>query len=66
MTALRNIIDTYNVIEKHNIQGWEAVNSCIIIVPDDEYNRLYNEVVNKEYVRNLRTHSQFAREHRYH
>lgn len=57
MTKLKCIIDTWNMIEKHNIHGWEQVNDHIIIIPDDEYERLITSVKNKEYIKNLKFNS---------
>lgn len=53
MIAMRNIIDTWNMIEKYNITGWKAV-GCTIFIPEDEYNRLLESVSNKPYIMNLR------------
>lgn len=53
MVAMRYIIDTWNMIEKYNIQGWKAV-GCTIFIPENEYNRLLESVLNKRYILNLR------------
>ena len=50
MTALKNIIDTWNMIEEYNIVGYEEVNSYTIAIPDSEYDRLLNSVKNKKYI----------------
>lgn len=49
---MRNIIDTWNMISKYNIKGW-VEDKCTIYVPANEYNRLMDSVVNKQYIRNI-------------
>lgn len=53
MKAMRNIIDTWNMIEKYNIKGYEVIDSCTILVPTNEYERLMNSVKNKQYIKNI-------------
>lgn len=53
MRAMRNIIDTWNMIEKYNIKGYEVIDSCTILVPATEYERLMNSVKNKQYIKNI-------------
>lgn len=53
MKAMRNIIDTWNMIEKYNIKGYEVIDSCTILVPTAEYNRLLASVANKCYIKNI-------------
>ena len=53
---LRNkveIIDTWNMIEKYNLQGWVEKDSTVILLPDSEYERLLASVKNRKYIRNL-------------
>lgn len=52
MKNLRNIIDTWNMIEKFGIVGY-VENSAAISIPEAEYNRLLAGVKNKAYIRNL-------------
>lgn len=52
MLKLREIIDTWNVIEKYNIKGWKQGRG-IIYVPKKEFDRVYNQIPNKSYLRNL-------------
>lgn len=53
MKAMRNIVDTWNMIEKYNIKGYEVTDSCTILVPTNEYERLMNSVRNKQYIKNI-------------
>ena len=52
MLKLRDIIDTWTVIEKYNIKGWKQERG-IIYVPKKEFDRVYNQIPNKSYLRNL-------------
>lgn len=52
MRRLKEIIDTWNIIDKYNVEGWKQENGAIYI-PDEEYDRVYAEVLNKSYLRNL-------------
>lgn len=54
MIAMRNIIDTWNMIEKYNIEGYEVKDSRTILIPETEYDRLLNSVINKQYIKNLK------------
>jgi hypothetical protein len=53
MKQMRNIIDTWNMIEKYNLQGWVEKDSTVILLPDSEYERLLASVKNRKYIRNL-------------
>lgn len=53
MIAMRNIIDTWNMIEKYDLQGYTEKNSRIIEIPEAEYNRLMDSVINKQYIKNI-------------
>jgi len=53
MRQMRNIIDTWNMIEKYNLQGCSEKNSRVIEVPEAEYNRLMDSVINKQYIKNI-------------
>lgn len=53
MKKMRNIIDTWNMIDKYNIEGWVESNSRIILIPESEYERLLDSVANKKYIKNL-------------
>lgn len=66
MTALRNIIDTWNMIEKYGIEGYEVLDSMAVAVPDSEYERLLNSVKNKRYIQNLRRSSEWLAQRGYH
>ena len=66
MTALKNIIDTWNMIEKYGIEGYEVLDSIAVAVPDSEYERLLNSVKNKRYIQNLRRSSEWLTQHGYH
>ena len=66
MTALKNIIDTWNMIEKYGIEGYEVLDSIAVAVPDSEYERLLNSVKNKRYIQNLRRSSEWLAQRGYH
>jgi len=66
MTALKNIIDTWNMIEKYGIEGYEVLDSMAVAVPDSEYERLLNSVKNKRYIQNLRRSSEWIAQRGYH
>ena len=53
MKAMRNIIDTWNMIEKYNIKGWKVQDYSTILIPAEEYSRLMDSVLNKQYIRNI-------------
>lgn len=53
MKAMKNIIDTWNMIEKYNITGYEVQDSTTVLLPESEYNRLLDSVKNKQYIRNI-------------
>lgn len=53
MKAMRNTIDTWNMIEKYDLKGWEVKDSLTILIPEEEYNRLMDSVLNKQYIRNI-------------
>lgn len=52
MRELRNIIDSWNMIEKYNLKGWIEQNG-VILIPDAEYERLMSSVKNKQYIKNI-------------
>lgn len=53
MTNLKDIIDTWNMIEKHDIKGY--IQECgVIRIPDTEFQRLLASVKNKNYILNLK------------
>ena len=49
---MRNIIDTWNMINKYGLRG-VFEDKSIVYVPVNEYNRLMASVVNKQYIRNI-------------
>lgn len=53
MKEFRNIIDTWNMIEKYNLQGCKEVDSRTIEIPADEAERLMSSVKNRQYIKNL-------------
>jgi len=53
MKRMKNIIDTWNMIEKFGLVGCEAIDSQTVLVPDAEYERLLNSVKNKQYIKNI-------------
>ena len=66
MTALKNIIDTWNMIEKYGIEGYEVLDSVAVAIPDSEYERLLDSVKNKRYIQNLRRSSEWLTQRGYH
>lgn len=53
MKQMKNIIDTWNMIEKYDLQGCREKNSRVIEIPEVEYNRLMDSVINKQYIKNI-------------
>ena len=53
MVAMRNIIDTWNMIDKYNIEGYEVEDSTTILISPKEYNRLLGSVTNNKYIKNI-------------
>lgn len=58
MKQMKNIIDTWNMIEKYDLQGWVVKDSMVILLPVCEYERLLASVKNQNYIRNLVRYSQ--------
>ena len=52
MKELRDIIDTWNMIQKFDIEDCEQIGNSIII-SDREYYRMLDGSVNKQYIINL-------------
>lgn len=52
--ALKNIIDTWNMIEKLNVIAYKEIDATTVEVAEFEYNRMLNATKNKEYIKNLR------------
>ena len=53
MKQMKNIIDTWNMIEKFGLVGCEVADNQTILVPEEEYKRLSNSVKNKQYIKNI-------------
>lgn len=53
MKEMKNIIDTWNMIEKYNLVGCVEKDCGTILVPNKEYERLLNSVKNKQYIKNI-------------
>lgn len=53
MQKMRNIIDTWSVIEEFEVKGYEIVRD-VVLIPEAEYDRLLESVANRKYIRNLR------------
>lgn len=53
MIKLKNIIDTWNMVQEYNITGYIDQGNTVLI-PEGEYNRLLESVRNKKYIQNLR------------
>ena len=52
MKRMREIIDTWRIIEKYNVKGWKQENEAIYF-PNEEFDRVYEEIINKRYLINL-------------
>lgn len=52
MKRMKEIIDTWNIIDRYNIQGWKQENGSIYI-PNKEFDRVFEEILNKSYLINL-------------
>ena len=52
--ALKNIIDTWNMIEKLNVIAYKEIDATTVLVAECEYYRMLNATKNKEYIKNLR------------
>ena len=50
---MRNIIDTWRLIDKYNLEGCMMLDCITVLVPKVEYQRLMNSVLNKQYVKNI-------------
>lgn len=50
---LKEIIDSWNIIEKYDVQEYQVGNNSIIISQDD-YNRMLEGAKNKQYIKNLK------------
>ena len=53
MIALKNTIDTWNMVNKYNIAGYNDQGNTVLI-PEAEYNRLLETAKNKKYIQNLK------------
>lgn len=54
MIEFRNIIDTWNMVEKYNIKGYVDKNAGTVLIPEDEFKRVLDSVKSKKYFLNLR------------
>ena len=53
MIALKNTIDTWNMVNKYNITGYNDQGNTVLI-PEAEDTRLLDSVKNKKYIQNLK------------
>ena len=53
MIKLKDIIDTWNMIEKHKINGYVHEDG-VVKIPEDEFQRLLVSVKNKNYINSLK------------
>lgn len=51
---LKDIIDTWNMIEKYDIQEFQITFNHSIIISQDDYNRMLEGAKNKQYIKNLK------------
>lgn len=53
MIKLKEIIDTWNMIEKYKIKGYINEDG-VVKIPEEEFQRLLASAKNKNYVNNLK------------
>lgn len=53
MRAFRNIIDTWNMVEKYQVKGYVDVDYKTVLIPEAEYQRIIVDVKNRKYIKNL-------------
>ena len=53
MKEIRNIIDAWRVIEKYTVDGWVTKDDSIILIPENEYERVLNAAKHKEDITRL-------------
>lgn len=51
---LKDMIDTWNMIEKYNVQEFQTTFNHSIIISHDDYNRMLEGAKNKQYIKNLK------------
>lgn len=52
MVALKEILDTWNILEKFHIEDYKVADNSICIFESD-FNVMLNASKNKEYIKNL-------------
>lgn len=52
MKRLKDIIDTWNMLEKFNIENYNVVNGAVEIT-DDDFQKMLDGCKNKKYINNL-------------
>ncbi len=53
MKELRNIIDTWNMIERYGIESWTTTDHDTVEISDTDYQRILDGSTNKNYIKNL-------------
>lgn len=51
---LKDTIDTWNMIEKYNVQKFQIMPNHSIVISQDDYNRILKGAKNKQYIKNLK------------
>lgn len=51
---LKDMIDSWNMIEKFDIQEFQVTFNNSIIISQDDYNRMLERAKNKQYIKNLK------------
>ena len=64
MKELKDIIDTWNMIEKYEINEYEYENG-VVKISDNDYSKMLNGSRNKKYVENLQTSAGMLKTHGY-
>lgn len=55
MKELRNIIDTWNMIEKFGIKSFESTDHDTVKVSNEDFQKMLDGSANKKYIKNLLT-----------
>lgn len=53
MKAMKNILETWDIIEEFDIKDYVVEDDFTILIPTSEFERLMNSVTNQKYIRAL-------------
>ncbi|MBO8460150.1 MAG: hypothetical protein IAA73_07460 [Bacteroidetes bacterium] len=54
MVELKETIDTWNMMQKYNVQDFQITFNHSIIISQADYNRMLEGAKNKQYIKNLK------------